>query len=345
MTNTTKAGIGGAAAFLAAAAGFMLMGTDPTPVTWSCSTCPAGHATVTMRADSMYDPGKDYATTMAVDFPTPTGEVTMSFPNLPQRPYRLHADVKYSDGTVRFAEPQYLTGRGDVVTLALGESNTPTSTPSPTATATPAPTTTPTGPTTSETTNCTHVTQATDVNGSWWLSWFWLMRNGDYALPGRGAEMGAQADYLVVVGGLVIAHEPRDGQFYRWFAPNMVRTEAPNCPATPTPTATSTPTPTVTPSPTPTVTPTPTPPAPVAASVKTKTCAIDLTAPRPAAATGTSWKVQYFNGTTQLSSASTTVTRAVSLAAGLHPSLRAVWTKTGVPTITQPLQSLTCEVR
>jgi hypothetical protein len=75
-----------------------------------------------------------------------------------------------------------------------------------------------------------------------------------------------------------------------------------------------------------------------------KTCAVSLTAQKPAAATGSSWKVQYFDGATALTSASYTVTRSVTLQARAY-SVAARWTKSGLPTYTSPAVTIGCQAR
>lgn len=61
-------------------------------------------------------------------------------------------------------------------------------------------------------------------------------------------------------------------------------------------------------------------------------CDVRVEAPKPAEATGTGWKVQYFNGTASITTSSSTVKRVATLPPGTH-RITAKWTKSGKPTI------------
>jgi hypothetical protein len=251
--------VGGSALGFLAVAGAMLVfsGQTQTPVSWGCADCPAGPATVTVYAFDPTSKAPAVSKDVSVTFPT-SDDMFETELDLYATTYTVSAVVKYADGSQRQAQPQTILGLGDPVPDNLP---TPTATAEPTPTGTPAPppilqvpipelvTVAPTGE---------QVQSGTDIAGNRWsIAWVWLMLqkagepSGDYALPGQGAVMGAQADHLVFVDGVPHSHEPRDGNYYRWRLP----AETP----VPTPTVTATPTPTVTPTPTPTVTPTPPP--------------------------------------------------------------------------------------
>jgi hypothetical protein len=357
MTRKTQIAGGGALGFLVVSGALLMFsGQALTPVTWSCETCAAGAAKVCATAYNMLDPD-NHQTCVDVTFPTPDNTLTIEMA-LPAADYRIDASVDYVDPATpdSYSLAQNVTGLGDPLP-------TPEPTPTPTVTTTPTPTTEPTPTVTpppgEPSPDCT-VLKVTEDSGvhtpkdvflvdmslrRWSIEWSWVIVNGGYSMPGQGHAMGAKGTAIKRVGDAVYTLEPRDGNWYRFVDFNNVVSSGASEPAcgTPTPTPTATPTPTPTPEPTPTPTPTPTPV--VAAPVMTlKTCAVSLTAQKPAAATGSSWKVQYFDGATALTSASYTVTRSVTLQPRAY-SVTARWTKSGMPTYTSPAVTTGCQSR
>jgi hypothetical protein len=327
-----------------------LGGAALTPVTWNCETCAAGPAQVCATAYNMLDPD-NHRTCVNVTFPIEGNLLTIEMA-LPAADYRVDASVDHVDPATpdTYGLTQTVTGLGDPLPTPE-PTPTVTSTPTPTGTVTPTPTTPPAG---TASPNCTIVTvaeglphTAPDValvypaDRRWTISWGWVLINGEYAMPGQGHLMGAQGQALAIIDGQVYIREAREAQlWYRWVDYNNVvevGTALPPC-------GTVTPTPTV--PPTPTVTPTPTPPPPVivTATVTGRTCAALLAAPKPATALGTGWRVQYFAGTTSLTTAYYTIARIVTLPAKVNDNLRAEWTKDTVR-IVQQLAPITCEVR
>jgi hypothetical protein len=342
MTRKTQIVGGGALGFLAVA-GTMLMfsGQTLTPVSWACGSCPAGPATVSVYAFDPTSIAPAVSQDVPVTFPL-EGDVFTVELDLYAATYNVSGVVKYADGQQWQIEAQTIIGLGDPV---------PTE-PIPTPTVTSSPSPTPTGPPLPVPADCSTVDRGSDAAGNQWSlvvgsGHVWLVTPdgvSDYAFPGGGSLPGAVADHFIFAGGVAYGHDPRDGQYYKLTGRSQAVREAPVCSA-PTPTPTATPTPTVTPTPTPTVTPTPTPTPVVAAPVMTlKTCTVNLTAQKPAAATGSSWKVQYFDGTTALTSSSYTVTRSVTLQPRSY-SVTARWTKSGLPTYTSPAVTIGCQVR
>jgi hypothetical protein len=89
--------------------------------------------------------------------------------------------------------------------------------------------------------------------------------------------------------------------------------------------------------------PTPQPPAVAPAPVITaRPCPVYVDAPKPASAAGTGWKVQYFDGSTALTTPSATVKRSVTLSLGSH-RITAEWTKIGQPTIPTAATTRVCQ--
>jgi hypothetical protein len=358
MTRKTQIAGGGALGFLVVSGALLMFsGQALTPVTWSCETCAAGAAKVCATAYNMLDPD-NHQTCVDVTFPTPDNTLTIEMA-LPAADYRIDASVDYVDPAIpdSFSLSQNVTGLGDPLPTPE-PTPTVTATPTPTPTTEPTPTVTPTPPPGEPSPNCTVVSvvegtphMAPDAalvypsDRRWRIEWGWVLINGDYAMPGQGHLMGAQGRSLALIDGQVYIREAREDQlWYRWVDYNQV-VEVGALPPCGVVTPTPTPTPTVTPTPTPEPTPTPTPTPVVAAPVMTlKTCAVSLTAQKPAAATGSSWKVQYFEGATALTSSSYTVTRSVTLQARAY-SVTARWTKSGMPTYTSPAVTIGCQPR
>ncbi len=339
--------LGGAGIGFAAVAGAMLFfsGAALTPVSFDCSSCPAGRATVTVTASDPVNRVPPVQHQADVDLPTSSGVYQVELALL-AIDYRVDAMVRYPDGRLFSAESQTVTGLGDPLPAP---EPTPTGPPAPTPTSepTPLPTTTPVPPG-APSPNCTvlRVTEASGVHTPagealvdpagrrWTIEWSWVLVNGGYSMPGSGPAMGAKGTALKIVDGVVYSLEPRDGLWYRFVDFNhvvAVGAAEPACGGVPTPTPTVTPTPTPPPTPEPVAQP----------LVEAKTCAINLAAPRPASVVGTGWKVQYFDGTLALATSSSTVKRAVTIRAGLRDQLRAVWVRAGV-TVPQPLAPVTC---
>lgn len=70
-------------------------------------------------------------------------------------------------------------------------------------------------------------------------------------------------------------------------------------------------------------------------TVTITSCAAKLQAVKPSSITGSGWKVQYFNGSAALTTASTTIGRSVTLAPGSY-AISATWTKAGQASIQTP---------
>jgi hypothetical protein len=345
MTRKTQIVGGGALGFLAVA-GTMLMfsGQTLTPVSWTCGSCPVGPATVSVYA---FDP-----TSMA---PAVSRDVPVTFPlegdvftvelDLYATTYNVSGVVKYADGQQWQLEPKTVMGLGDPVPTE--PIPTPTSTVAPTPE--PSPTTIPTNPLAitspangSAASGVTQVAVTIPLGPTSTLSVNVLDANGNvvagsghHAAPGDTTTMTVAVDLGPLQDGAY-----RLQAFFSTLTSDMVTvTVGPVTSPTPTPTPTVTPTPT--PEPTPTPAPTPVVEAPV---MTLKTCAATLTALKPAAATGSSWKVQYFDGATALTSSSYTVTRSVTLQPRVY-SVSARWTKSGQPTYTSPAVMIGCQAR
>ena len=350
MTRKTQIVGGGALGFLAVA-GTMLMfsGQTLTPVSWACGSCPAGPATVSVYAFDPTSIAPAVSRDVPVTFPL-EGDVFTVELDLYATTYNVSGVVKYADGQQWQIKTQTVTGLGDPVPTEPIPTPTTTQTPEPTNTPTPTPTVMPDPVPVPE--GCTTVMAGTDAAGNKWSilhggeeggGHIWLVTpdgEANYSMPGGGGIPGSAAIHLIFTGGIAYGREStsRGGQYYKLTGRNAATLETPVCVA-------PTPTPTVTPTPTPEPTPTPTPTPVVAAPVMTlKTCAVSLTAQKPAAATGSSWKVQYFDGTTALTSASYTVTRSVTLQPRVY-SVTARWTKSGMPTYTSPAVTIGCQPR
>jgi hypothetical protein len=344
MTRKTQIAGGGALGFLAVSSALLMFsGQTLTPVTWACGSCPVGPATVSVYAFDPTSIAPAVSKDVPVTFPL-EGDVFAVELDLYATTYNVSGVVKYADGQQWQIEAKTVMGLGDPVPTE--PIPTPTSTVAPTPTVTPDPLPVPA--------DCSPVDRGADAAGNQWslvvgAGHVWLVTPdgvSDYAFPGGGSLPGAVADHFIFAGGVAYGHDPRDGQYYKLTGRNLATREAPICSSpTPTPTGTPTSTPTVTPTPTPEPTPTPTPTPVVAAPVMTlKTCAVSLTAQKPAAATGSSWKVQYFEGATALTSSSYTVTRSVTLQARAY-SVTARWTKSGMPTYTSPAVTIGCQPR
>jgi hypothetical protein len=320
MTRTQQI-VGGSVLGFAAISGALLFtgGESSQAMSCNCADLPAGTAQAT---GTVICPNTTEVQTVDLG--------TLTFP-------RETIEFSVPDGCTLRLNPIILNGQ---TFYGVGSHYAAAAIPEPTVTATPTPTISPDpqpilqvpAPVLTTAPQGEKVQSGKDAAGNdWSLAWLWLMRNGDYALPGQGSVMGAQADHLVFVDGELVSHEPRDGNYYRW--PVIVPSPTPE------------PTPTSTPTPTPTVTPTPTPTPVVAAPVITlRSCSASLTAAKPATATGTNWRVQYFDGETAMTTASTTITRTVTLQPRAY-SVTAKWTKSGQPTLTSHVTVTECQAR
>lgn len=197
----------------------------------------------------------------------------------------------------------------------------------------------------------------------------------------NGASIGYGGTGFVVVDGKAVFRSSSDGAWYSFFGGGRVAEPVPTCPTTTPPppvncvvsewspwgawsdwaTSTDGQTQTRTRTRTRTVTtqpanggaacpplseietenrPTPTPAVP-APTGTLRSCAFDVQAAKPAAATGTGWKVQYFDSGAVLTTLSSTIKRAVTFTPGLHP-VTAVWMKSGVSPLTSTVGELRC---
>jgi hypothetical protein len=297
-------------------------------VTCNCSALPAGKARVT---GSYTCPNTTEVVPVdlgELEFPRPTIET-----QIPEGCTLRLGDVTLN-GVTYFGSSLYAPTSTDP---------TPTPTTEPTRTTEPTPTGTPPAPAPVPA-GCSTVMAAKDAVGNQWSilaggeeggGHVWLVTpdgTANYAFPGGGAIHGAAAVHLILTNGVVYGREStsRGGQYFKLIGRNQVALETPVCTATPTPTTTPT--------------PTPPPPVIVQATVTGRTCNALLAAPKPATALGTGWRVQYFAGTTSLTTAHYTIARVVTLPAKVNDTLRAEWTKDTVR-IVQQLAPVICEVR
>ncbi len=352
MTLTTKAVIGTVAAAAIGGTTYMLMGVTPTPVTWPCKDCPPGDARVCMYALASIEPAgvvDKHETCIDTKFPQPDDQLVMEFVDLDKQAHTVYAKVDY----VNALTPDQ--NSSNLVVMGLG-SDAPSPTPEPTTTPTPTSTPSPTPTSTPTPTDCTQVQGGTADIGTLSIQsgWTWLVTPdgvGGYFSPGGSGLPAAAVEHFVFVGGVAYGYDgrPEYARYYKLTGRGQVVAETPVCGTpTPTPTTTPSPTPTSTPSPTPTPTTTPMPPQAgyPAPTYTNRSCVLEtLTAVKPVPATGSGWKVQYFNGNTAITTASTTVTRTgVTVPAG-SLQLKAVWTKSGQPSYTTDVTARECGVK
>lgn len=188
-----------------------LMASDaaPTLVTWTALNCPTGVATIELSA---YNSATGQAYPLALPgVSLPKETVAASWPNLLQASHVVTGTVRYQTGEVFSVGIQTVQGQGDALPPPVTQPDPPP-TPPPTPTQTP-----------NSTPTCTKVKQGQNADGSWYIEpGGWVMRtvNGvtDYALPGRGAEIGANADWMIFLGTdrQLVVQDSRDKLWYVW---------------------------------------------------------------------------------------------------------------------------------